>query len=125
MSVALRCPVGSLEGREEGAHEGETALEGTLSSVNCALTLALNGTTTHMEEQFAKAINYTLMITAVSFLQASCPSLVPCVLRKVSRRDEPPPGFLANNAPRVQCAERGTQLPCHIVSIGGNEGECS
>lgn len=46
-------------------------LDGTLSSRNCGVALTINTTMTHVEKLNAKAINYTLMMTAVSFLQAS------------------------------------------------------
>ncbi len=57
-------------------------LNGTLSSPECGIVLHLNGTTTHVEEHYAKAINYTLMVTAVSFLQVrparECCRFFPC-----------------------------------------------
>lgn len=49
--------------------DDDVFLNGTLSSPECGIVLELNGTTTHVEEHYAKAINYTLMVTAVSFLQ--------------------------------------------------------
>ena len=49
--------------------DDDVFLNGTLSSPECGIVLGLNGTTTHVEEHYAKAVNYTLMVTAVSFLQ--------------------------------------------------------
>ena len=46
-------------------------LNGTLASPNCGALLSMNLTITHVEKLNAKSINYTLMMTAVAFLQAS------------------------------------------------------
>ena len=53
-------------------------LNGTLASPNCGALLSMNLTITHVEKLNAKSINYTLMMTAVAFLQASpdAPSLL-------------------------------------------------
>ncbi len=61
--------VGPLEAHAEDVQDDDVFLNGTLSSPECGIVLHLNGTTTHVEEHYAKAINYTLMVTAVSFLQ--------------------------------------------------------
>lgn len=61
--------VGPLEVQAEEVQEDDVFLSGTLSSPECGIVLRVNGTTTHVEEHYAKAINYTLMATAVSFLQ--------------------------------------------------------
>ena len=45
-------------------------LNGTLGSPNCGAALTLNATTYRLEVYYAKAVNYTLMITTLSFLQA-------------------------------------------------------
>lgn len=78
----LLCTVGPLEAGAEESREGDVIMKGTLSSPNCGVVLSLNGTTTHIEEHFAKAINYTLMITAVSFLQV-CKAPAPCLLKSI------------------------------------------
>lgn len=49
-------------------------LNGTLGSPNCGTVLAMNATTYRLEVYYAKAVNYTLMITTLSFLQARAPS---------------------------------------------------
>ena len=62
--------VGPLDAQEGDLQDEDVYMNGTLSSPECGIVLGLNGTTTHIEEHYAKAINYTLMVTAVSFLQA-------------------------------------------------------
>ena len=62
--------VGPLDAPEGDLQDEDVYMSGTLSSPECGIVLGLNGTTTHVEEHYAKAINYTLMVTAVSFLQA-------------------------------------------------------
>ncbi|CAK0754278.1 hypothetical protein CVIRNUC_002285 [Coccomyxa viridis] len=61
--------VGPLNAPEGDLQDEDVYMNGTLSSPECGIMLGLNGTTTHVEEHYAKAINYTLMVTAVSFLQ--------------------------------------------------------
>lgn len=61
--------VGPLEAQVEEVQDNDVFLNGTLSSPECGIALGLNATTTHVEEHYAKAINYTLMVTAISFLQ--------------------------------------------------------
>ena len=61
--------VGPLEAQVDEVQDDDVFLNGTLSSPECGIVLRLNGTTTHVEEHYAKAINYTLMVTAISFLQ--------------------------------------------------------
>ena len=71
-SLSLCVPpgvVGPLEANADEVQDDDVFLNGTLSSPECGIVLHLNGTTTHVEEHYAKAINYTLMVTAVSFLQ--------------------------------------------------------
>ena len=62
--------LGPLDAHEVDLQDEDVYMNGTLSSPECGIVLGLNGTTTHVEEHYAKAINYTLMVTAVSFLQA-------------------------------------------------------
>lgn len=52
-----------------GAPPGDVVMNGTLASANCALALRVDAATTHIQAYFAKAVNYTLMITALSFVQ--------------------------------------------------------
>ncbi len=47
----------------------DLVVNGTISSSNCGLVLGLNATTTHIEAYYAKAVNYTIMITALAFVQ--------------------------------------------------------
>lgn len=42
---------------------------GTISSSNCGVVLSLNASTTHVEAYYAKAVNYTAMVTILSFVQ--------------------------------------------------------
>ena len=66
--------MGPLGRHVDDLQDEDVYINGTLSSPECGIVLGLNGTTTHVEEHYAKAINYTLMVTAVSFLQARCSS---------------------------------------------------
>ncbi|CAL8462582.1 g2115 [Coccomyxa elongata] len=52
-----------------GLQEADWVLNGTLASPNCGALLSMNLTITHVEKLNAKSINYTLMMTAVAFLQ--------------------------------------------------------
>jgi hypothetical protein len=52
-----------------GLSAGDMVLNGTLVSRGCAMHLTLNLATAHAEEYYSKAVNYTLMITALGFLQ--------------------------------------------------------
>ena len=47
----------------------DLTLKGTLASAACGIRLRLSAATTHIEQYYAKALNYSLMITIVSFLQ--------------------------------------------------------
>lgn len=47
----------------------DAVLNGTLYSSNCGISLQINATTTHVEEYEAKAVNYTFMVTALTFVQ--------------------------------------------------------
>mmetsp|Transcript_12111 Transcript_12111/g.34059 ORF Transcript_12111/g.34059 Transcript_12111/m.34059 type:complete len:656 (+) Transcript_12111:510-2477(+) len=47
----------------------EMIMNGTLVSSNCGLVVAVNATYVRLEEYYAKAVNYTLMITIISFIQ--------------------------------------------------------
>ncbi|KAK9829544.1 hypothetical protein WJX72_006402 [[Myrmecia] bisecta] len=51
------------------AEQSDVVLNGTLISSNCGISLGINATTTHVETYYAKAVNYTLMVTALSFVQ--------------------------------------------------------
>ena len=49
----------------------DAVMNGTLHSDDCRFALELNGTTTHLEVYYSKAIHYTCMITLLAFVQAS------------------------------------------------------
>lgn len=57
---------------------GDMLMNGTLASPNCGLALRLGAATTHVQAYFAKAVNYTLMITALSFVQARARAWLAC-----------------------------------------------
>lgn len=57
--------------------QADSIMNGTISSPNCHLQLQVNATTDHRETSFSKAINYTLMITGISFAQVFM-SVYPC-----------------------------------------------
>jgi hypothetical protein len=58
-----------LCGLLQGQQGEELVVNGTISSPNCGVTLGLNATTTHIEAYYAKAVNYTVMITVLAFAQ--------------------------------------------------------
>lgn len=64
---ALGKLIGSKQGR--GDTVGDTVLNGTLFSSNCGVSLQINATTSHVEVYEAKAVNYTFMVTALTFIQ--------------------------------------------------------
>ena len=64
---ALGKLMGSKQGREGSV--GDTILNGTLFSSNCGVSLQINATTSHVEVYEAKAVNYTFMVTALTFIQ--------------------------------------------------------
>ena len=82
IDLAARC---SLAEQEAEAHKDaskgyDAYMNGTVSSASCHIVLLLSATTTHLEVYFAKAVNYTLMITSVSFIQVFLLFLVVHVL---------------------------------------------
>lgn len=56
------------KGNQEAKSE-DAVLNGTLYSSNCGISLQINATTTHIEVYEAKAVNYTFMVTALTFVQ--------------------------------------------------------
>lgn len=46
-------------------------MNGSIFSTNCGVRLQLNATVTDIERQYRKAVNYTLMTTAIAFIQVS------------------------------------------------------
>ena len=48
----------------------DVAMNGTITSQNCRIQLQLTAATSHQEQYYSKAVNYTLLITALSFIQA-------------------------------------------------------
>jgi hypothetical protein len=65
--------MGSKQGREDSV--GDTILNGTLFSSNCGVSLHINATTSHVEVYEAKAVNYTFMVTALTFIQVRTSTL--------------------------------------------------
>lgn len=63
----------ALVGPEDGAwgapEADDLTLNGTLAAANCGISVRLSASTTHVERYYAKAVNYTLMITGISFIQ--------------------------------------------------------
>ena len=55
--------------QEQQKQPQDLILNGTLQSINCGLELQINATTTHVEVYEAKAVNYTFMVTALTFIQ--------------------------------------------------------
>ena len=51
----------------------DVAMNGTITSQNCRIQLQLTAATSHQEQYYSKAVNYTLLITALSFIQARAP----------------------------------------------------
>ncbi len=49
----------------------DLVMNGTLAAAGCGILVRLSATTTHIERYYAKAVNYTLMITGVSFFQVN------------------------------------------------------
>lgn len=54
---------------EKHVQPQDLILNGTLLSRNCGVQLQINATTTHIEVYEAKAVNYTFMVTALTFVQ--------------------------------------------------------
>ena len=50
----------------------DAMVNGTLSSSNCKISVNINATTTHLWVYEAKAVNYSFMVTALTFVQVSC-----------------------------------------------------
>lgn len=44
-------------------------MNGTLVSRNCGLSVRISAASVQVEKYYSKAVNYTLMMTAVSFFQ--------------------------------------------------------
>ncbi|KAK9820806.1 hypothetical protein WJX74_006344 [Apatococcus lobatus] len=51
------------------SERNDLAMNGTITSQNCHMQLQLFAETTHQEQYFSKAVNYTLLMTALSFIQ--------------------------------------------------------
>ncbi len=49
----------------------QVLMNGTLVSRNCGLRVRISAASVQVEKYYSKAVNYTLMMTAVSFFQAS------------------------------------------------------
>ena len=63
--------LGQLLGHKEDSKEvvGDAILNGTIFSSNCGIILQINASTSHVEVYEAKAVNYTFMVTALTFIQ--------------------------------------------------------
>lgn len=48
---------------------GSVAFNGTLVSRNCGVRIAISASGVQQEKYYAKAINYTLLMTVIAFLQ--------------------------------------------------------
>jgi hypothetical protein len=64
----------------EGSHL-TLAFDGALWSEQCGVNLAVNTTSIQLQKYYNKAINYTLMVTCISFLQVSNETLNPKTLK--------------------------------------------
>ena len=53
---------------------GSVAFNGTLVSRNCGVRIAISASGVQLEKYYAKAINYTLMMTVIAFLQVRADS---------------------------------------------------
>jgi hypothetical protein len=51
-----------------------TQFDGVLDSANCGVSLHVNTTSVQLQAYYTKAMNYTLMVTLLSFLQACAPA---------------------------------------------------
>ena len=49
----------------------QVVLNGTLVSRNCGLRVRISAASVQVEKYYSKAVNYTLMMTAVSFFQVN------------------------------------------------------
>jgi len=91
----------------------DVVMNGTLASANCGLALRLGAATTHVQAYFAKAVNYTLMVTALSFVQARPPAPGPPLPARARGRRR-----VARAQARRSAAARGhqnTELPAWMA----------
>lgn len=61
----------------------EAIMNGTLRSDNCHIAMSINASTFKVEVYYAKAVNYTLMLTTLSLLQVWMPRAHACNLLAV------------------------------------------
>ncbi len=95
------------------AAAADVVMNGTLASANCGLALRLGAATTHVQAYFAKAVNYTLMVTALSFVQARPPAPGPPLPARARGRRR-----VARAQARRSAAARGhqnTELPAWMA----------
>jgi len=57
------------EAQPIGVGAEEIVMNGTLFSENCGLTVHIDASYVRLEEYYAKAVNYTVMVTVISFVQ--------------------------------------------------------
>ena len=63
------------------AAAADAVLNGTLESRDCGVRLALGAETQHLERNYAKATRYTLVISALTFVQVCLGAPGPCARR--------------------------------------------
>ena len=105
-----------------GAPGADVVMNGTLASGNCGLSLRLDAATTHIQAYFAKAVNYTLMITALSFVQVRR-----CRARACMRPAPRPAAVAPAGASRVHaCCQQPDACTCFCVDAvaGRRRGVC-
>lgn len=64
---------------EKHVQPQDLILNGTLLSGNCGIQLQINATTTRIEVYEAKAVNYTFMVTALTFVQVHTRDSTYCI----------------------------------------------
>ena len=68
----MQAPPTAVGNKEE--EEEFVVMNGTLVSEVCGLAIEVNISSTQVEVYYSKAVNYTLMITVLTFVQATHPS---------------------------------------------------
>lgn len=63
----------------------EAVMNGTLTSKNCNIALRIGASTYRLDKYFAKAVNYTLMVTALSLVQVRPPGSGAVSSRRAAR----------------------------------------
>ena len=93
MHLAACCDVGPnfpcARAQMSALDAAQILMNGTLTSRNCGLSVQISAASVQVEKYYSKAVNYTLMMTAVSFFQVSEPA------RKTHLRFLAPPYYVA------------------------------